>query len=166
MLLWRLGQLTYGEQSAWDRAPLRKGMWAFPWPYYDPNFTEHQYNYYMPKSLKVTVWGDPVDPQAYIYPDGSKPTGAALARLLRDLEEYGYPEAEDLRTRDGFTADRNAWIEAVGKKVLPLRKFWYEGELLTHIPKNGTDSDGWRDILEDWHRVDSSEIAPRAGRIS
>lgn len=157
ILLWRLGQLTYGEQSAWDRAPQEKGMWAFPWPFYDSSFTEHQYSYYMPKRLKTGGYGDPLDTSWYCYPDGSKPETVVL-------DEYGYPEDPNLDVPQAFWDARNAWISTVGKRVLPLRKFWYEGDLFTHFPRIGlevTDYGYSWDLLETWHRVSSEEAARR-----
>ena len=157
ILLWRLGKLEYGEQSAWDRAPQARGMWAFPWPYWSEDFTYHQYNYYMPKRLQINDYGCPVDPANFQYPDGSRPA-------VVEVDETGYPEDELLNVRPSFWTDRHAWVATTGSRVLPLRKFWYEGELYTHFSARGVKfySHGLAMYaLEDWHRVDTVEVARR-----
>lgn len=158
ILLWRLGSLTHGEQSSWDRAPMRKGMWAFPWPFYAPSFTAHQYTYYLPKRLSANRHGAPLDPSWFRYPDGSKAEGPV------ELDEYGWPLDINLNESQDFYDEQKDWIKRVGRRRLPLRKFWYEGDLFTHFPRTGYSGDeGGLDCetLSSWHRVSSDEAARR-----
>lgn len=48
----RLGALSFKKQDYWDHAPERKGLWAFPFPFYDEDFTVHKYFEHMPKVLE------------------------------------------------------------------------------------------------------------------
>ena len=89
---WRLGTVEFGEQSRWGRAPRSRGLWAFPYPFYDSFFTYHKYLDLVPK------------------------------RFRSDDADY---EAKE------------EWINTVGRKVLPIREFWYRGDVMTHFMPNG-----------------------------
>ncbi len=105
--LWRLGPLHFGEQSRWSRAPARKGMWAFPYPFYESDFTFHKYVDIMPKHLKNAGW-----------------------------------------------EEQQKWVDTVGRKILPLREFWYEGELFAHFTPAGKVSG-----LAEWSLFHSHQLA-------
>ena len=157
LLLWRLGNLEFGEQSRWSRAPENKGMWAFPWPYYETFLTFHQYRDRLPKRLKSVErsWW-PASLEWYTYPDGSTPTEI-------ERGEYGEPLDEAIELREGFSDAQDEWYRTVGKRILPLRKFWYSGELYTHIDKKGRIGNpgtmGGTLETTDWFRMDASEAA-------
>lgn len=155
LLLWRLGNLEYGEQSRWSRAPENKGLWAFPWPYMETFLTFHQLRDRLPKRLRSVAGG--WWPQAlewYSYPDGSTPTSI-------ERGEYGEPLDEAIELREGFAAAQEEWIATVGKRILPLRKFWYEGELYTHLDRRGrVRATGLGGAGEtEWTLMHSSELA-------
>lgn len=96
MKFWRLGPIEFGEQSRWvGRAPQNKGLWAFPYPFYDSFFTYHRYMDLLPKQLR---------------------------------ENGSYEEHQE-------------WIQKIGRKVLPLREFWYKGEVFTHFTPTGEIGD-------------------------
>lgn len=52
------------------------------------------------------------------------------------------------------------WRREVAPRVLPIRKFWYCGELFTHVNRKGHDLG-----LGAWERVDAREFASRAARF-
>lgn len=155
LLLWRLGTINFGEQSRWSRAPQKKGLWAFPWPYYDMFLTYHQYRDRLPKLLRTASNSRyPLALEWYEYPDGATPEEVTF-------DEAGYILEEDISVREEFWDKQREWIETVGPRVLPLRKFWYEGELYSHIQKTGkignpgTMGQG----KTDWYSMHSSELA-------
>ena len=92
MKFWRLGTIEFGEQSRWSRAPRSRGLWAFPFPFYDTFFTFHKYTDLIPKRLR----GENADWD----------------------EQY-------------------EWIKTTGRKVLPIREFWYQGDVFSHFMPNG-----------------------------
>lgn len=126
--LWRLGNLEYGKQDRWSRAPMKRGMWAFIYPYLESGFIAHKYFDLLPKHLH-----DPETP-----PD----------------------DAPDNYWEDLWKA-QNQWISTVGKKILPLREFWYAGDVYTHYKPNGEVGNTGLFDPEDttWHRMDIKTVA-------
>lgn len=114
MKFWRLGSIEFGKQGRWARAPRNKGMWAFPYPYYDSFFTYHKYADLMPKSVKDSV---------------------------------SWEEMEQ-------------WVKTVGRKVLPIREFWYKGDVFTHFLPNGWIGDTGLFNAEDtdWSVMDTTTL--------
>lgn len=113
MKFWRLGPIEFGEQSRWSRAPRTRGLWAFPYPFYDTFFTYHKYKDLLPKRLK----------------------------------ESTYEEQEE-------------WINTIGKKVLPIREFWYKGDVFTHFTPNGEigDTGLFNPENTDWVAMDALRL--------
>lgn len=156
----RLGPVKFGEQSRWSvRAPKSEGMWAFPYPHFDPFFAYHRYRDLMPKDLqadypKATRWwrrypepGEPLYEGSYEISSESDETGRGRGNYpvsdlgeihwVEDGESYGgrYP-------KNGFVIPEHyeaqeRWVKTVGMKILPLREFWYRGELYSHFMPNG-----------------------------
>lgn len=125
--MWRLGSLEFGEQSRWSRAPQNRGMWAFPYPFFEKDFAYHKYQDLMPKRLQDTSW-----------------------EVQRE------------------------WINTVGKKVLPVREFWYRGDVYSHFTTSGYIGN-----LAEWAVLDMKKVAgfimstgadrimlPETGRLS
>ena len=112
---WRLGAIEFGEQSRWHRAPRSRGLWAFPYPFYDGFFTNHRYRDLFPKSLREATW-----------------------------------------------EEQDEWINNIGKKVLPLREFWYQGDVFTHFLPNGeigaSATFGRDDVDDDWSVMDVTRM--------
>lgn len=158
VLLWRLGTLEFGKQDRWSRrAPESRGLWAFPWPYFDMFFAYHKYKDLFPKSFKTTDVGYPLSPSSYEYLDGSTPTSV-------DFDNEGRPTDDELLVKEGWSEEKERWIENVGKKVLPLRKFWYEGELYSHMNHRGEIGDVGLFSEPDWYKVHSSVFAKAVHR--
>jgi len=105
---WRLGAVEFGEQSRWGRAPRNKGLWAFPYPFYDTFFTYHKYLDLIPKRFKG--------------------------------EDVSYEEKE-------------AWVNTVGKRILPIREFWYKGDLFAHFTPAGEIED-----IASWSTMDATRL--------
>lgn len=140
----RLGPVKFAEQSRWaSRVPETKGLWAFPYPHFDVFFAYHKFTDIAPKDFRDR---EPSNPKWYSrgYDD---PTPCEAVEFI-EVEDYGekimqaYCRDENGKLKkvypsEAFFEARNAWIENVGKKVLPLREFWYSGLLYTHFLPNG-----------------------------
>lgn len=50
----RAGNLKFIDQSHWSHAPAPKGLWAFPYPFFDEGYISHKYNDHVPKNLRET----------------------------------------------------------------------------------------------------------------
>lgn len=115
---WRLGPIEFGEQSRWSRAPRSRGLWAFPYPFYDLFFTWHKYMDLIPKNLR---------------PEHNP-----------DLE----------------MGEQEEWVNKVGRKVLPIREFWYRGDLFTHFTPAGEVGDpGLMGDETHWSVMDAAKFA-------
>lgn len=153
LLLWRLGPLEYGEQSRWSRAPESRGMWAFPWPFFDDWFALHQYSYLMPKRLRGTSSGWPEHRSWYVDATGRTPDRV-------DFEPGGRPIDRTLETREGFDEAREEWVRTVGRRILPRRQFFYSGDVYTHLRPNGDVLDpGTLSGDGEWCRMDIGSFA-------
>jgi len=51
------------------------------------------------------------------------------------------------------------WQRKLAPRVLPIRRFWYSGDLFTHLGGRGDDLG-----LREWQRVSSDEFGTRANR--
>ena len=157
----RLGPVKFGEQSRWSvRAPRSEGMWAFPAPHFDPFFAYHRYRDLMPKDLradypKATKWWRRY-PEAGEAPyegfheissevdasgrgKGSYPVSSMdEIRWIEDEDSYGgrYPQ-NGFVIPERYQAEED-WVRTVGMKILPLREFWYRGELYSHFMPDGS----------------------------
>ena len=166
VLFWRLGPIEFGPQERWSRAPESRGLWAFPWPYMDSFFTAHKYFDLLPKHLQtrrdrdrseeVAPWA-PAHPSGYVTPSGATPLQVEFSEdgdLLHGVE-----------VRPAFQDEREEWVRTVGMKVLPLRKFWYEGELYSHIDRQGRIGNAgtlWGET--DWYSLDAVAFAAAVRR--
>ncbi len=154
--LQRLGPIKFGEQSRWAiRAPESTGLWAFPYPNFDYFYAYHRYRDLLPKNLQgdfpreLKYWRrerrkgeDPFngvhelhDPEsAKDYPLESLDEIQWEETLFRDRR---YP-ADGFYCIGAYYEAQEEWIEKVGKRILPLREFWYRGELYTHFKPDGS----------------------------
>lgn len=142
--LQRLGPIKFGEQSRWSvRAPESVGMWAFPYPFFDIFFAYHKYTDLAPKELRGR-W-----PQnaSWYQRDWEDETPVKAIEFIA-VERYGEMETlpfyrdDNGKLKEAYVSGKwheakDRWVETVGKKVLPLREFWYSGELYTHFLPDG-----------------------------
>lgn len=157
VLLWRLGPLEFGEQSKWPRAPLSRGMWAFPWPAFDNWFAFHQYTYKLPRRFRTDDAGWPTDVRWYRDDQGTTATELPF-------DDDGHLAA-GWELDPAFGEERSAWINDVGVRVVPRRQFWYSGELYTHLRRNGeAGSSGLLGDAAEWHRMDAVDFADAVRR--
>lgn len=160
LLMQRLGHLNAVRQDlGWsvERAPARKGIWAFPFPYFDMFYAYHKYNEVLPKELRreamesfyeeqITPLYDQrreldeqLKPRDYLWLKRplSKEELAERDRL-REERTALQEEIDRLMTIHGERRDAAAaWIKKHGRKQLPLRQFWYSGEIYTHLNIHG-----------------------------
>lgn len=148
----RLGPIKFGEQSRWSvRAPEGNGLWAFPYPHYDAFFAYHRYMDILPKELKG---GRSTDPKWWRRDraPGEEPYGGSY-EIPSEYDRGDYPVARmeeihwagdgrDRHPTNGYVISefykaQDEWVETVGKRVLPLREFWYSGELYSHFTPAG-----------------------------
>lgn len=156
----RLGPVKFGEQSRWSvRAPRSEGLWAFPYPHFDPFFAYHRYRDLLPKDFrsdypKATKWwrrypepGEPPYEGSYELPSEVDESGRDSGSYpVTSLDEIQWALSESFGERyprNGFVIPERyraeeKWIETVGKKILPLREFWYRGELYSHFMPDGS----------------------------
>ena len=143
--LQRLGPIEFGDQSRWKvRAPESTGMWAFPYPHFDVFYAYHRYTDLLPKKYRERY---PKDLKWYTRDwEGEIPLGNVPVEFRKDkydprrevpyyLHEDGTWQEAELRAE--YHVEREEWIERVGKKVLPLREFWYKGDLYSHFTHSG-----------------------------
>lgn len=129
---WRLGAIEFGKQERWQvRAPRTRGLWAFPYPYYDEFFTHHKYIDLVPKRFR----------------------DESLEKLY---------ENEDWDAGEALYKEREEWIRTVARRILPIREFWYKGDVYTHFTPNGDiqvyggEEDGF-DYY--WNVLDATRLA-------
>lgn len=140
--LQRLGPIKFTEQSRWDdRAPHSKGLWAFPKGHFEIFYAYHKYTDLLPKSLRGYR---PADPHWYLKdyddPDSTpdkvvmkeEPDGWGGTRITPCYEDEN-GELQELELKPEFWEIRDKWIEQVGKKILPMREFWYSGMLYSRL---------------------------------
>lgn len=48
----RAGTIKFTDQTHWTHAPAPKGMWAFPYPFFDEGYVYHKHNDHIPKRLR------------------------------------------------------------------------------------------------------------------
>jgi hypothetical protein len=64
-------------------------------------------------------------------------------------------DASDEALRDEY----HRWRTEVAPRVLPIRRFWFDGSLFTHVDRRGRDLG-----LDRWERVAATDFAERAAR--
>lgn len=60
---------------------------------------------------------------------------------------------------EALCEEHERWYAEVAPRVLPIRRFWFNGDLLTHVDRHGRDKG-----FGHWERVDASAFADRATR--
>jgi hypothetical protein len=125
LLCQRLGGIEPVDQRRNDRAPARRGVWAFPFGYFCMDYAAHKYEAVLPKRLRWSAL-------RARYP-------AVDEMTLEQRKEY-------FRAFDRHDLARQQWISRHGRDALRLRRFWYDGSLYTHLTADGglIDDDGWR----------------------
>jgi hypothetical protein len=127
-------------------APEGSGSWAFPWPLFEPTFAMHQFRWVVPLSLV------PDHPSAYVDEKGHRPPVGTTIEQVWATSEFRLP---------ADYGDRLArWIRDVGPQALRLRRFWYDGDLYTHLNPNGTFLD-----TSEWHRMSARTFANAVRRV-
>lgn len=130
----RLGPIKFTEQSRWGHAPAPKGLWAFPYPYFDMFFAYHKYEDLLPKRFHLLQGSYlPMSPIWYVDNHGKT---VSTVKYITDNSGTYLPEG--LNVMDNFWVEREAWINNIGKKILPLREFWYRGDLFSHFAPDGS----------------------------
>lgn len=184
ILLWRIGNLEYGKQARWaHNAPVgeTRGMWAFPWPYFDIFFASHKYEDVSPKRYRTMANG--AYPASLEWYRRIGENGEELPLLPGDLEklkewqnspliegEFGkrmQPIPDEFTYAYNFWENSEKWMNTTGKRLLPIKKFWYEGELYSHLePRRNNNSpiDSGSGISE-WHRMGTQDFANAVKRV-
>jgi len=144
LLFQRLGNLNPVRQDLGftkDFAPERRGIWAFPWPAGDIGFfAGHKWDEVVPKRLRFATTG-PLWEDYY-----ERRRSGALApeegeRLLAELT--------------ALDEERERWIREQGPKAMPMRQFWFDGELYARINLQGEFMGGGR---ASWQRLSVSQF--------
>ena len=125
--LQRQGSLKLAKQKN-ERAPERRGLWAFPWPYFDQFFTYHRYLEFLPKHLRD---GLTADPRYYERDDDGSPIDSLEGYTPN---EYGY--YDEISLTEEWYLERERWIRTHGPAIDRRRVFWYRGPIYTHLSAN------------------------------
>lgn len=144
----RLGPVKFAEQSRWAiRAPESFGMWAFPFPYFDEFYAHHRWSDIAPKNFRerypnsaewfVKNYDSLEEVDEVIFQEVESPFVAGR-KERRAFFRNDFGELEEACVKSEWYDEKEAWIERVGKKVLPIREFWYSGELYTHFKGDGS----------------------------
>lgn len=137
-----------------DRAPRRRGIWAFPWPWSDPFFSHHKFWEAMPKRLaKGTANAEWEAILAKYEPLLANATEAETRRIYQQMFAEHAPFEEKLE------AEQNRWIRKQGRKHVPLRQFWYGGQLYSHLDGRGNFLG-----MDNWALVTAAEFYRAARR--
>jgi hypothetical protein len=167
--LQRLGPIKFAEQSRWaNRAPESFGLWAFPYPHFDIFYAYHKFGDLAPKSFRERR---PTEAKWYTKDwDEDEPLDAIE---FVEIEEYGVKasvahyrdengELKEASVRGAWHQEKEDWINTVGKKILPMREFWYSGDLYTHFNHGGSVGN-WTmnsgQVGNDWTLMDVSKLA-------
>lgn len=164
----RLGPIKFAEQSRWKvRAPESNGLWAFPSPHFDIFYAYHKYKDLAPKDFRERV---PKSHKWYLSEATDQPVPNIHFR--EKLDRWGDPDRipgyldengdwQEAYINPDFWKAQDDWIEKVGRKILPLRTFWYKGLLYTHFNRDGSVG-GWTmradEAGNEWNLMDTSEL--------
>lgn len=178
----RLGPVKFGEQSRWSvRAPESTGLWAFPFPHFDLFYAYHRYMDLLPKELQGQRPSHPKwwrreraeGEEAYGGPHeifSEDEMGDYPLSSMDEIKWGGDPENPyplNAYVISEFYSAQDRWIETVGKKVLPLREFWYRGDLYSHFNRDGSVG-GWTMTANgdgnEWTRMSTYELAKHMAR--
>lgn len=159
LLFQRLGHLNAVRQDlgfCQERSPERKGIWAFPWPYFESFYAWHKFDEVLPRELRRESLGALTGKETALRKTlASAPANdpVAAAQLQLEIDELT-AEASSRWER------RERWIEEKGRSTLPLRKFWYQGLLYTHLDLRGR-------VLgyNDWQLLTASQFFESASRL-
>lgn len=113
LLCQRRGSLNPQDQTVGrygGRAPERRGIWAFPFPYNDDFFNYHKWDEIITKHL----------------------TRAAIEAVV-EAEEH-LPDEQS--TTAALWTERDAWIDTHSGQ-LPVRRFWWEGDVWARFDRRG-----------------------------
>lgn len=180
MKMQRLGPIKFTEQSRWKtRAPESNGLWAFPFPHFDLFYAYHKYKDLAPKDFRDR---NPKNPKWYLTAADDKPITGELE--FREAEESLFKstsmipgfidengEWQKAYLSGAYYEAQEAWIESVGRKILPLRTFWYSGLLYTHFNRDGSvgawtmNADGEGNDWTLMHTSDLERIMRRPGSV-
>jgi len=143
LLCQRRGNLNPADQSVGayaGRAPERRGIWAFPFPYYDDFFGYHKFEDVLPAHLRRT----------------------AQEALYLQMEQYERMDPRALAIeaeRNRRFVERDSWLRAHGATVMPLRRFWWRGDIYARFTPDGNvlaaagSKGGWALLgLSEWQR--------------
>lgn len=156
MLFQRLGTLQPVKQGHWQSAPAREGLWAFPWPYFSMFFAAHQLGPHKPRRFKRGSVG-PVDRCWWTHDGKPAPRTPSEPELAAD--SAGRWQIVDEWDSAKWLDDYERWYDKDYKRVMKIRRFWYAGDVYTHLDEKGHDLG-----LRDWRIVDATEFVLRASR--
>ena len=121
ILLWRVGGLNSVKQKHFGKdghqPPVARGVWCFPYPYYEMFMVYHQWEGKLPKQYRREIGQDRPDTSFY-----DKMTD-------EEAEQYH-------KTRDELMKSK--------KREMRPKTFWYSGDFYSHISYQGNiDYERW-----------------------
>jgi hypothetical protein len=135
----RVGPINSQKQShtTGSTAPVKRGMWAFPFPAMDRFFVSHRYEYYLPKHCKMVN----------------------IRKMQNENEKNDKPTNYGL---DDIWDEREKALARINKSgVMKTKNFWWKGPIYSRIAPKGDKSEAswylWTDLKE-WARVANASM--------
>lgn len=133
LLFWRFGPMSGQVQKNRKKrpTPVRKGIWVFPYPFFDAFFVWHQLNRYYPKHIR-TESAKLLGLEAVKPPDFSNmdDDGNEIKKLTPE------EEAELEKAAAEYWDNREKIEKEYQDKFFKIKKIWWGGEIYSRIRPN------------------------------
>lgn len=139
ILLWRLGGINSVKQKHFGKngkhqPPERRGLWCFPYPFYDLFFVYHVWEGSLPKKFRHEIGTDRKDSDFF--------------DKMTDEEAQQYH------------LEKDRLIKEKRKQIRPS-KFWYSGIFYSHISYHGNVDYNkwwkWDDVIS-WSKIANKHL--------
>jgi len=142
MLFNRIGPMSgQVQKNRKERTtPVRKGIWVFPYPFFDMFFAYHQINRFLPKKHRSDSGNKILG-----IPAGERPDFTNLDDDGNEIRKLTVEEELELDKKAEEYWEAQEKIEKeYKKKFLKIKTIWWGGEIYSRIPpKSGMASEEW-----------------------
>jgi hypothetical protein len=108
------------------RAPEKRGIWCFVFPYFDAYMASFQAELVLPTRLRSPIWHQLQQEREALE------TSGGTAQQLADIND---------RIEQLFAEREQAYKSPAVRKRLQVREFWVSGNVYTHLGKGAADSE-------------------------
>lgn len=156
MLFSRFGPMSGQVQENRHRrpTPTRKGIWVFPYPFFEMFYAYHQINRFLPKTVRgesgAAILGLPTDIKDFsnMNDDGTP------VKILTPEEELALE-----KEAEAYWAEKNKIEEEYLERFAKVKKIWWGGEIYSRLQPNPQS----QPIGDDWYwykkPIDFLEVA-------